>query len=802
MKEALLWHKENGKIRCDLCGRRCLIPEGKTGVCLVRKNIKGKLYSLNYGKLVSMNVDPVEKKPLFHFHPGSYALSIASAGCNFMCKFCFDPNTRIFTSRGFVTLQELFNNDRSVKFEDGFVSFPKGYWTITHEGKISRIVRAYKHFYKGELIVIKPFYLPEIKTTPFHEFFVFDRTDNKIKKIQAKMLNKNHLLVLPKLKIDGSSSRIIDLKPLLSVYKTEYKKKTKINRKIAERILHLHKLGKSSREIGKIVRMHPTYIRRLIGKLKKYGITNKLFYGRNEIVEKGEKLKFKTEKEFVKKYIHLDEDLASLFGYYCAEGHVSKSSRRLLSHTLVFSFGKHEVELIRRVKDLISKVFGVEAHIVKRKTTTAVELGKSSIALLFKTLCGAGSHNKRVPEVILNSTDKRIIYAFLKAYFEGDGYCKKGTLIECCTSSEKLAFGVYLLFIKLGLLPSFYRFSPPEKGIIEGRIINRSPFFRIKIHSREVANTFFDGFNLENPPKIKRFALIEDKDYYFIKIKEIRTQRYSGDVYNLEIEDSAHSYLPNFVAAGNCCNYEISQVFRDKSLEEVVGVEYLPQDIVDLAIAQDCKSISYTYTEPTVFFEFALDTAKLAHKKRIKNTFVTNGYMTPEAVRMIAPYLDAATVDFKGSGDPKCYRDFSSVPDVKPIYDSLLEMKKQKIHIEITNLIIPKYGDDLEQFRKLVRWVRDNLGKDIPFHILRFFPTYKVLDLPETPLKILEKTHEIAKEEGLEFVYFGNVPGEKENTYCPKCGELLIERFGLSATSINLKGDRCPKCGTKIPIVI
>ena len=267
--------------------------------------------------------------------------------------------------------------------------------------------------------------------------------------------------------------------------------------------------------------------------------------------------------------------------------------------------------------------------------------------------------------------------------------------------------------------------------------------------------------------------------------------------YALSIASAGCNFMCKF-----CCNYEISQVFRDKSLEEVVGVEYLPQDIVDLAIAQDCKSISYTYTEPTVFFEFALDTAKLAHKKRIKNTFVTNGYMTPEAVRMIAPYLDAATVDFKGSGDPKCYRDFSSVPDVKPIYDSLLEMKKQKIHIEITNLIIPKYGDDLEQFRKLVRWVRDNLGKDIPFHILRFFPTYKVLDLPETPLKILEKAYEIAKKEGLEFVYLGNVPGEKENTYCPKCGELLIERFGLSATSINLKGDRCPKCGTKIPIVI
>jgi len=251
-----------------------------------------------------------------------------------------------------------------------------------------------------------------------------------------------------------------------------------------------------------------------------------------------------------------------------------------------------------------------------------------------------------------------------------------------------------------------------------------------------------------------------------------------------------------------CCNYEISQVFRDKDLHEVVGEEYKPTEIVKIAKEQSCKSISYTYTEPTIFFEFAFDTAKIAHKAGIKNTFVTNGYMTPEAVKTIAPYLDAATVDFKGSADPKCYKNFSSVPEVKPIFDCLLEMKKQKIHVEITNLIIPKYGDDLEHFKKLVRWVVDELGNDVPFHILRFFPTYKVLDLPETPIQTLDKAFEIAKEEGLKFVYLGNVPGYKENTYCPNCGELLVERFGLFATRVNLSKNKCPKCGTKINIVI
>lgn len=251
-----------------------------------------------------------------------------------------------------------------------------------------------------------------------------------------------------------------------------------------------------------------------------------------------------------------------------------------------------------------------------------------------------------------------------------------------------------------------------------------------------------------------------------------------------------------------CCNYDISQVYRDRKLKEVVGEDYTPEEVVEKAIANDCKIISYTYTEPTIFFEFAYDTSRIAHERGIKNTFVTNGYMTPEAVRMIAPYLDAATVDFKCSGDPDCYRKIIGVPDVKPIHDSLLEMKNQKIHIEITNLIIPGFDDDMKQFGKLVEWIRENLGDEIPLHILRFFPTYRFSDLPETPLESLRKAYEIARRGGMKFVYLGNVPGQGENTYCPNCGELLIERFGFVMTRIKLKVDKCPKCGFKIPIVM
>jgi pyruvate formate lyase activating enzyme len=215
-----------------------------------------------------------------------------------------------------------------------------------------------------------------------------------------------------------------------------------------------------------------------------------------------------------------------------------------------------------------------------------------------------------------------------------------------------------------------------------------------------------------------------------------------------------------------------------------------------------CQGISYTYTEPTIFFEYAYNTATLAHKQGFFNTFVTNGYMTPEAVQTIAPVLDAATVDFKGGGDPEFYKKFSAVPSVEPIYESLREMKKHHIHVEVTNLVVPKIGDSIERIRELATCIRDNLGKDTPFHLLRFHPNYQVTDIPSTSLKTLEQACEASSEVGLNYVYMGNVPGHRyENTYCPNCRELLIKRFGFEIEKWRLTKDmRCPACGHTIAI--
>jgi len=245
-----------------------------------------------------------------------------------------------------------------------------------------------------------------------------------------------------------------------------------------------------------------------------------------------------------------------------------------------------------------------------------------------------------------------------------------------------------------------------------------------------------------------------------------------------------------------CDNWMVSQ---DK---EIGGKPFSSADVVKMARERNCHGISYTYTEPTIYMEYACDTAELAHQVGFFNTFVTNGYMTPEAVKAVAPYLDAATVDFKAGGDPDFYKSVSAVPNVAAIYEALKELKVQGIHIEITNLVIPKIGDDMDRLRGMAKWIKDYLGKDTPFHLLRFHPDYKMTTVPATPVQTLEQAYMTCKEIGLNYAYLGNVPGHPaENTYCPNCNEAVVKRYSFEITRWNLTKDmRCPVCGTTIPI--
>ena len=247
-----------------------------------------------------------------------------------------------------------------------------------------------------------------------------------------------------------------------------------------------------------------------------------------------------------------------------------------------------------------------------------------------------------------------------------------------------------------------------------------------------------------------------------------------------------------------CQNYDISQ------RRKIEGQDMTPQQVAQMAVNRNSQGIAYTYNEPSIFMEFARDCGVEAHKRGLFNIFVSNGYDTPQSVAMMGEFLDCITVDFKGNAEPEFTRKYIGIPDPKPIFDTLLEIRdKTKIHVEITDLVIPKVGDSLEHAKKLTKFIYENFGPEMPIHFLRFHPDYKMNDFPSTPITTLEKHYQIAKKEGLQYVYLGNIPGHKyEHTYCPGCNTIAIGRFGFDIISWNLdEANKCYTCGHKIPII-
>ncbi|MCF8067384.1 MAG: AmmeMemoRadiSam system radical SAM enzyme [Desulfobacterales bacterium] len=248
-----------------------------------------------------------------------------------------------------------------------------------------------------------------------------------------------------------------------------------------------------------------------------------------------------------------------------------------------------------------------------------------------------------------------------------------------------------------------------------------------------------------------------------------------------------------------CQNADIAQMPSDRK-GMIMGDYCSPEGVVTEAFEGNCKTIAYTYTEPTVYFETALDTAKIAHGKGIKNVFVTNGYMTPEAVRLISPYLDAANVDLKAFNDDF----YKKICGARRTYvlETLKEMKAQGIFLEITTLIVPGLNDDMKELGALADFIVKALGPEVPWHISRFHPTYKLIDRPATPHATLIKAREIGIKAGLRYVYTGNVPGDEgEHTYCYQCGKLLLKRMGFCVRQNFIQDGCCPDCGAVIDIV-
>ena len=243
-----------------------------------------------------------------------------------------------------------------------------------------------------------------------------------------------------------------------------------------------------------------------------------------------------------------------------------------------------------------------------------------------------------------------------------------------------------------------------------------------------------------------------------------------------------------------CQNADISQMPRET--KRIMGTEFSPEQVVLSARESSCRSISYTYTEPTIFFEYAYETAKLARASDMKNIFVTNGYMTPEALDVIQPYLDAANVDLKAFSND-FYKEQCGAK-LKPVLESLKKLKSMGVWLEVTTLIIPGLNDSDGELADIANYIAE-LGPETPWHVSRFHPTYMLTNVPSTPVATLKRARDIGMEAGLHYVYTGNVPGNQgEKTFCHHCGRLLIDRVGFATGVYAIEKGRCPDCQTPV----
>ncbi|MFH0884544.1 MAG: AmmeMemoRadiSam system radical SAM enzyme [Candidatus Micrarchaeota archaeon] len=793
----------NGLVQCLACRRYCKIPVGQAGFCGVRVNDGGKLALSVYGRPCAVHIDPVEKKPLFHFLPGSRSFSIGTFGCNFACTFCFTDAT-IVNDNSVKSLEEIFEScPERYASRHGEIAYAGDIKTITASGHREKVTKIFRHDYEGDVITIRPRHAPSVTCTPEHRFFVY--RDGKFEKIPAEDLKKGDHLAVPKLK-PKNERIVLDCAAITGSTISKIKKMRKLDAAGLIKLLELKRAGKTSRQIGAILNMHPVYLRKLLGELKRGGITQATFTYDNYIVREGKRIRYKMETGGgIPASIPLNEELAELLGYYCAEGNTHKVRDRPSSFNVVFSYGRHEGRLVERTVELMERIFQIKPRVLERRTTITVEANGSSLGAFFTSLCGGKAKEKKVPSEMARS-DQRMIKAFMDAYLAGDGCVLKDN-IAFNTVSKKLALGVYHLLLLLGYLPSFYEWRPPATKIIEGRTVKQSTLYYVKLKAERFRLHFLGDPNPKRRKKSEENLRFGETDtHWLVPVFKIERKRFSGPVYNCEV-DNEHSYLANFIAVCNCQNWDISQAPQEARAKDpkkwreyfqrliAMCEEWPPERVVEEALRSGCKSISFTYNEPTIFTEYAIDVMKLARKKGLKGVYVTNGYESHECWDAIKGHIDAANIDLKAY-NKKFYTQLCKVPDYEPVKDSIVYAKKLGFHVEVTTLIIPDWNDDEGELKAEAEFLA-SVDREMPWHVTAFHPDYKLLDKEPTPPEILIKARELGRMAGLKYVYCGNVSlaySEYETTSCPSCGKALIERRGYEIVQNGIKNGKCRFC--------
>jgi pyruvate formate lyase activating enzyme len=356
-----------------------------------------------------------------------------------------------------------------------------------------------------------------------------------------------------------------------------------------------------------------------------------------------------------------------------------------------------------------------------------------------------------------------------------------------CTLSALSLFG----------LPESVRAQRPTKGLVKTKL---SPYF-----------TSLDGGEVQCELCPRRCRVSKGKRG-FCRVRENRDGKYYSLVYGnpcaihldpIEKKPFFH-VLPStssfsLATAGCnlqckfCQNWEISQA----SPEDVYSHDVPPELIVSKAKEMGARSVAYTYVEPTIFYEYMSDIGALVKRAGLLNVYHSNGFINPEPLRNLCKLMDAANIDLKGFSDA-FYREVCS-GELTPVLETLKTLKQEKVHLEITHLMIPTKNDDMPVLKEMCLWIKRELGAETPIHFSRFYPLYKLKSLPPTPVSTLERARAVALSAGLEYVYIGNVPGhEGENTFCPKCKKMIIQRSGYMVGEVHVKNGKCTYCGKPI----
>jgi pyruvate formate lyase activating enzyme len=725
-----------------------------------------------YGRSSGFCVDPIEKKPLNHFLPGTPVLSFGTAGCNLACKFCFHPQTWIATSDGMRQMGDLFEDcAETVPLGDGKVGFPEGLQIWTRHARPSQVTKVFARPFEGELISLRAACCPPIKATPNHGIFAAHRDSlGEVRKVPAGELTREHYLVVPK-RSAGTSHVEISSGNWLSRLEIP-QRKVRGRRIESERPAQLLEMDGTSGVIGATLGYHPAYVRKLRGQLARGVLAPCESTRDTTLIHQDGRVRFTGESSAgVPESLPLTSDLAWLLGIFCAEGAISRAPGRPDSPHVYFCFGLHEHDLIERTSRLLMEIFQARPLIVRRRTTMTVEVGQASIGGVFEALCGRGARDKQVPPPVL-SAPVEVMRAFIEGYLAGDGR-RTSTHAAGLTVSERLALGLFELGLHLDLLPTFFEHTPPATKVIQGRTVSQNKFYARPEH-----------------PKWR-----ETDGHFLVPLTRIDRVPYSGPVYNLEVEDPDHSYVAPFLAVANCQNHDIS---KSRDMDRLMDTA-TPGAIARAAVETGCRSVAFTYNDPVIFAEYAMDAADACRAAGVRTVAVTAGYISPEPRREFYAKMDAANVDLKGFTDDFYVKLTGS--RLAPVLDTLVYLEHDTdVWYEITTLLIPGKNDSDAELREECRWIARELGVHVPLHFTAFHPDFKMTDLPPTPASTLKRARQIAMEEGLQYVYTGNIHDTQGGTtYCPSCRAALIVRdwHRIEKYRVTPEG-ACPDCGTAI----